>query len=192
MAQNWWALAVRGIAAIFLGLLAFSWPGLTLALLTALFGVYCLLDGVFSLLSAIMRWNKRAGMVNARRPWVSVVVGLISIVAGTITFRAPVLTALILAYVIAFWTFTRGVVEVGAALDLPEGVPGRGILAFGGIISILFGAYAAFWPVLASLAIVALVASYTLLYGLTLLVFSFRLKDQPLEAVEEQHPRRAA
>jgi len=52
-AARWWAVLLRGIVAITFGVLAFAWPGVTVATLVLLFGSYALVDGVFSLLTAL-------------------------------------------------------------------------------------------------------------------------------------------
>src|SRR5580700_12146064 len=52
-AGRWWAVLLRGLVAIAFGVLAFTWPGITLATLVMLFGFYALLDGAFSLITAI-------------------------------------------------------------------------------------------------------------------------------------------
>jgi hypothetical protein len=65
LADNWWLLLLRGIAAIAFGVLAFDWPGLTLLTLTMLWGVYALSDRVFSLWAAISR--AATGRVRSRR-----------------------------------------------------------------------------------------------------------------------------
>jgi uncharacterized membrane protein HdeD (DUF308 family) len=44
--DHWWAFGLRGVAAIVFGILAFAWPGVTLAILVLLWGVYALVDGV--------------------------------------------------------------------------------------------------------------------------------------------------
>jgi uncharacterized membrane protein HdeD (DUF308 family) len=190
VSQNWWALAVRGLAAIFLGLIAFSWPGLTLALLAMFFSSYCLVDGVFSILSAIARVGKRSPNVKAR-PAVGIVVGLLTIAAGVITIRTPILTAIFFTYVVGFWALTRGIVELAAAFELPNENPGRVILGFSGFLSLVVGAFCAIWPLSGALALIGIVAAYTLIYGMTMMLLSFRLRDQNFEELEEA-PRRAA
>jgi uncharacterized membrane protein HdeD (DUF308 family) len=46
LAENWWLLLLRGLAAIAFGVIAFLWPGITLVALTYLFGIYAIVDGV--------------------------------------------------------------------------------------------------------------------------------------------------
>ena len=41
-AENWRAMALRGLVAVLFGLVVLFWPGLILAVLTLLFGIYAL------------------------------------------------------------------------------------------------------------------------------------------------------
>ncbi len=56
LARNWWALALRGVAAVLFGLLTFFLPGITLVTLVLLFGAYALVDGLFNLLPSLRPW----------------------------------------------------------------------------------------------------------------------------------------
>src|ERR1051325_6550487 len=89
---NWWAVALRGLAALVLGLLCFVLTGMALALLVALFAAYLLIDGVFALIAAFRG-----------RSWFLGLEGLLGVAAGIIAFLLPGLTALVLAYIIAAW-----------------------------------------------------------------------------------------
>jgi len=53
LADNWWLVLLRGIAAIAFGILAFFWPAIALVTLVFLWGTYALVDGVFALAAAI-------------------------------------------------------------------------------------------------------------------------------------------
>src|SRR5690348_1546568 len=53
LARNWWAVALRGAAAILFGLVALLMPGVTIAALVLLFGVYMAVDGVFAIVAGV-------------------------------------------------------------------------------------------------------------------------------------------
>jgi uncharacterized membrane protein HdeD (DUF308 family) len=112
LAQNWWAILLRGVCAILFGLGAIPWPGITLAALVLLYGAYALLDGILAVAWSIV--GRQAGDF----PWGPFVAGLAGIAAGIVTFTWPGLTALILLYLIASWAIVRGVSEVVAAIRL--------------------------------------------------------------------------
>ena len=53
LARNWWALALRGAAAIVFGILALFWPPAAVVALVAVFGAYALVDGILNLVAAV-------------------------------------------------------------------------------------------------------------------------------------------
>ena len=172
LARNWWVFAVRGIAAIAFGVLAFAWPTLTIAVLVALFGAYALVDGV-SLLISLVR-----GDPNARRhAWAVGIMGVVGIIAGIVAFLVPGLTALSLLYVVAFWSIVIGIFQVVAAIRLRREIEGELWLAIGGVIAILFGLYLAIFPGSGLLSLVALVAIWSIIFGISSLLLAFRLRE---------------
>lgn len=45
LGRFWWVLLLQGLFAVIFGVMAFAWPGLTLASLILLFGALCLAGG---------------------------------------------------------------------------------------------------------------------------------------------------
>ena len=84
LADNWWLLLLRGIAAVAFGVLAFIWPGITLLSLTILWGAYALSDGILALWAAISGRGAGAGT----RWWLAAV-GALGILAGMIALARP-------------------------------------------------------------------------------------------------------
>ena len=103
VARDWWVFAIRGIAAIVFGILAFIWPERTLTVLVFLFGAYVFVDGV-ALLVALARGDAEA----RRNAWAVGIMGVLGIVVGVATFVWPGLTALTLLYLVAFWAIATG------------------------------------------------------------------------------------
>jgi uncharacterized membrane protein HdeD (DUF308 family) len=81
LADNWWLLLLRDVAAIAFGILAFFWPGLTLITLTLLWGTYALTDGIVAIWAAL---NAADGDASPR--WWLGLSGIASILAGAVAF----------------------------------------------------------------------------------------------------------
>src|ERR1700742_3164771 len=93
LAENWWVLLLRGMAAIAFGVLALAWPGVTILTLIWLCGIYALFDGVLAL------WEAVSGGVGEIAPrWWLALVGIAGIGAAIAAFVWPGMTALILLW----------------------------------------------------------------------------------------------
>jgi uncharacterized membrane protein HdeD (DUF308 family) len=183
IAQTWWAILLRGIAAIIFAVVAFVMPGITLQVLVLLFGAYALVDGVFALIGAshVSHNDKRWGTLMLE--------GVIGIVIGALAFFWPGRTVVALIYLIAAWAITTGVLEVMAAIRLRRHVAGEWLLALSGIFSVLFGLALAFVPFVGEIVIAVWIGVYALMTGAVLIALSLRLRRHrvrlmrsPLEA----------
>src|SRR5579859_7477579 len=165
--RHWWVFAIRGIAAILFGILAFAWPGITLAVLVLLWGAYALVDGVLSLVSAFRTTHDHR--------WGLLIEGIIGIGAGIVTFIWPGLTALVLLYIIAVWALITGVLELIAAFRLRRVVRDEWWLVLGGVASVVFGVLMLAMPAAGALALVWLIAAYAIVFGVLLIALAVRL-----------------
>ena len=185
LARNWWALAIRGAAAIIFGLLTFVLPGVTLAVLVLLFGAYAIVDGVFNLIAAF-----RTQGTEERPRWLLLLEGLVSIAAGIVTFAMPGLTALMLVYVIGVWAVITGVLEIVAAIRLRHDIPNEWWLVASGVLSVVFGVLVMVAPGAGALALVLWIGAYAVVFGALLVGLAFRLRREQSEIRAEI--RRAA
>ena len=170
LARNWWAIALRGVAAIIFGVLTFFAPVVTVATLVILFGVYSLVDGVLYVVAALRR---RGG----DSQWGALLLaGIAAIIVGLCTLLLPGMTALFLIYAIAAWAIVTGVSEIVAAVRLRKAIHDEWLLALSGVLSALFGLLLVLAPGLGALTIALWVGAYAFVAGLVLLGLAFRLR----------------
>lgn len=171
LARNWGWVMLRGVAALIFGLLALFNPDITIAALVILFGAYALVDGIFTIVSAIAN---RHGEPH----WVALLVGgIVSFAAGVVTFLMPGLTALTLLYLIAAWAIITGILEIVAAIRLREAIRGEWMLILAGVLSVLFGLLLFIEPGAGALAVVLWIGAYAIVFGIVLIMLSFRLRQ---------------
>jgi len=168
---NWLMFAVRGLAAIAFGILAFAVPGLALWALVLLFGAYAVVDGVVLLGGLII------GRPEPRHhAWEVAIIGAVGIAAGVTALVVPGITALALLYVAAFWAIATGAMAVIAAIRLRREITGEIWLGLGGVISIVFGLFLVAFPGAGLLSLVWLVGVWAVAFGLSSLMLALRLR----------------
>jgi len=170
LAKYWWALVLRGVAAIAFGVLAFLWPAATLEVLILFFGAYMLVDGVFALIAAI------GGRAHTPHWGLLLVEGLLGIAIGIFTFLAPVVAGFALLMYIAAWALVTGVLEVVAAIRLRREIAGELWLGLAGVLSIGFGVLLMVFPLAGALSIVWLLSVYAVAFGIVLVLLGFRVR----------------
>ena len=170
LARNWWLLALRGVAGILFGIVAFVWPDATLAALILVFGAYVLVDGIFAVVAGI-RMHRQLSLW-----WLVLLEGVAGIILGVLTFRSPDITALILLTFIAAWSIVSGIFEIATAVRLRKMIPNEWLLIVSGVVSIVFGALLIAQPGAGEIAIVWLIGAYALLFGILTLMLALRVR----------------
>jgi uncharacterized membrane protein HdeD (DUF308 family) len=176
LAQNWWAVALRGAFAILFGLIALFVPGATILSLVLFFSAYMLVDGVLGIVAAVRaaRQNERWGLL--------VLEGVVNIATGVIAFLWPGLTAVVFVLMLAAWSLLTGILMVVAAFRL-NATHGRGWLIFSGIVSVLFGIALIISPLVGAVVLTWWMGAYAIVFGITLLVLAFKLRARKDETV---------
>jgi uncharacterized membrane protein HdeD (DUF308 family) len=170
LARNWWLLALRGLAGVLFGILAFIWPGITLVALVFLFGAFALVNGILSL---ILAWNAPRGFP---RFGSLILGGILGIAAGIITFFLPGITALGLLIMIAAWAIATGILEIVAAIKLRKVITNEWLWVLAGILSVIFGVLLLLQPAAGALVLVWWIGAYALVFGIVLMILAFRLR----------------
>lgn len=167
--RSWWLLLLRGIAAVAFGVLTFVWPQISLLTLILVYGVYALIDGVLALIAAI-----RGGGFAPR--WWLALAGVVSILAAVVAFAWPGLTALVLVYLIGFWSILRGVLEIIGAIRLRKEIANEWTLGVAGALSVIFGLILVFMPGAGAIGLLWLIATWAVLFGLLLIWVAFKVR----------------
>ncbi len=178
LAQNWWALALRGVAAMLFGVIALLLPAATILSLLLLFGVYMVVDGVFAVISAV-----RAARHGER--WVLLVLeAIVNFAAAAVAFLWPGITVLAFVLLVAAWAVVSGALALGAAFRLNKD-HGRIWLALGGIASIVLGVMLVIAPLIGAVVLTWWMGAYALVFGVSFLVLAYRLRAHKNDHVHD-------
>jgi len=180
LARNWWAIALRGVAALLLGVAALLAPGAAMLSLALVFAAYLLADGALGIVSAVRaaRAHERWGFLLAE--------GVLSLLMGLLVMVFPVGAVLGFVLATAAWALVSGGLMLGAAFRL-DAARGRAWLALGGVVSLIWGVLLVLSPVVGAVVLTWWLAGYAIAFGVAMLVLAFRLRGR-----RERRPSAAA
>ena len=171
LAQNWWAIALRGVFAIIFGIIALLMPGAALFAFVLLFAAYMLVDGVFAIIAAV-----RAAQRHERWGWLTFE-GILDFIAGGIAVVWPVITIIAFVFLMGAWAIVTGALMFGASFRLNI-AHGRWLMTFAGAVSMIWGVLLIIWPLIGAVVLTWWIAAYALFFGVALLVLAFRLRSR--------------
>ncbi|WP_377848965.1 HdeD family acid-resistance protein [Bosea sp. UC22_33] len=170
LADNWWAVALRGAAAILFGVAAFAMPVATMLSLVFVFAAFSIVDGTFGIVMSV-----RGARKGERWIWLFLS-GIFGIAAGVVAALWPGLTVLAFVILVAAWAFVSGTLMLISAFRLKID-HGRVWLAIGGIASVAFGILLVVSPFIGALVLTFWTGAHALVLGGTLLVLAYRLRS---------------
>jgi uncharacterized membrane protein HdeD (DUF308 family) len=181
----WWLVLIRGILAILFGILAIVFPGAALIGLTIIFAAYAIVDGIVTIAHAIR-------VRSERKRWVWLLVqGILTLLAGIVAAIFPAiagtLAALVLLWIIAFWSLFIGFAGLPAAAAITSDTSRKVWAYVASVLSILFGilliVLVTLFPLSAVLSLVWVVGVYAIAFGVLLIVLAITVRAGAREVV---------
>ena len=153
-----WIVTVKGIIAILFGLLALFYPIRTIEFIAEVFGFVLIFTGLVLCIGSVFhtKYNKNWKL------WI--LEGIVDLILGIIIVSIPVLAVTTYVLLIGIWAILMGLWRIYQAIKFK---PQRGILLFGGIISLIFGILVIINPFAWTAAIVIVLGIYAIIFGLS-------------------------
>ena len=171
LAYNWWLLLLRGLVALLFGIVAFVMPHITLLTVVLLWGAFVAADGMLALIAGL------TGKASEVRPrWWLILVGLMGLAAGGIAFFRPLIGAAALLLLVAIWAIVIGASQIIGGIALRREIQDEWWLILSGLLAVVFGAAFLIHPMAGALAIVWTIGAYAIVFGISLVMLSFRVR----------------
>jgi uncharacterized membrane protein HdeD (DUF308 family) len=156
---------ITGLLMIVLGGLFLAQPGLSLATVIWLVGIFAIVYGLFLAIAGIVGRHEGGG-------W-AIAVGALAVIMGIVTLGWPAATSLAVLYIIAAWAIISGVADIAGAFM--GGISGgrRVWLVIIGLLGIAVGIYFFVHPVTGVLALLWVVGVYMAALGILRIIAGF-------------------
>lgn len=113
----------------------------------------------------------------SRNWWVLVLQGVLAIIFGIMAWVWPGATVLVLVVLFGAYVLVDGIVAIGAAIRGTD-VNGRGWLAVMGVVGVIVGLVALFWPQITALALLFVIAAWAIIRGAVTIIGAIQLRRE--------------
>lgn len=184
--RTWWALVLRGLLALALGIFILWRPMDSIASFALVIAIFALFSGIVRIVHAFDLRNM------FQQWWILLLSGLVNTAFGIAAlYYYPTLSLAFAVVWAAWWLFLTGGIEIYAAIvERRLGVSWGWTLALG-ILSIVAGVFAFMAPPVTLAAIMGLIAGFAIVSGLMLLVGASRLSSAKQEITNAMRSARA-
>jgi len=170
--RTWWALVLRALLALVVGIFILARPLESVAAFALVIAFWALFSGMVDIVHAI----ELAKVL--RHWWVLLVSGLIGVGFGILALvYYPVLSLSFAVLWVAWWLLISGILAIYAAFQQKKLGVQWGWTAAAGVLGIVASAYALLAPPITLAAIMGLIAVFAIVSGVALLVGAFRLRS---------------
>jgi uncharacterized membrane protein HdeD (DUF308 family) len=176
--ELWWMGAIQGTLAIFFGITAIAWPGLTLLTLVYLFSAFILAMGIIEIVSGLISLGRRSTW------WLTLLLGLITLGIGVYLIRHPNVSFNTFILLVGLGLIARGLMDGMRAFVDRTTTTGRVLLALAALAAIVAGIIILFQPVSGGVAFVWVLGLYALIFGSLTLAVSFELRNELMRLVK--------
>lgn len=164
-------MTIKGIFAVFFGLVALFAPGAGLAALMEYFGILVMVAGLLMVVGGFsqMRYNKR---------WANwFFEGMIDLVTGAVILMYPELSIDVFVIIVGIWAVAVGCIQLYVALSAHKGGRTRWLLLVNALIVIIFAAVLFVNLLEDEESLKKLIGMFALIYGGFIAAYSINLKN---------------
>ena len=162
LARHAWMMTVRGGFAILFGL-ALAVPGVGLPVAVVLFGVYAIVDGVWTLTSVVLTERRAIGSLAV------IAEGLVSFGLGTLALMWPIVPRELI-HLVAGWGVLTGLLEIIAAAAIPRERVGAWLLGTAGVSSLFLAILIEILSAADVARVVHVMAAYAIVFGVAVML----------------------
>lgn len=168
--KNWWFLVINGLIAILFGIFLLFFDTDLIRVLLIYIGIGGAAVGAILLFGAIrnIKQDKQAGMLLFE--------SILTLVIGLILVLFPSFSMKFFLVIIGVWAVILGIVQLAILINLKQQLPGRNILLFNGILTIVMGVMLFFDPVTTAGFLLKILGFFAILFGVLMIYFGFVLK----------------
>ncbi|HEY7146597.1 MAG TPA: DUF308 domain-containing protein [Streptosporangiaceae bacterium] len=168
-ASAWPALLAASVPVLAVGVLLLAWPKATLTVVAILIGAALLVTGVMRLYDGFAAKDESGG-----RRAADLLIGVLAVIAGLYCLRHHALSIAIVAFVVGTFWILFGVADL--AVSVTSELPGRGLRAIGGVISLVAGLLVLLWPAVTVILLVRILGIWLIIYAVILAMLALRIR----------------
>jgi uncharacterized membrane protein HdeD (DUF308 family) len=161
------SLALVGVLGIAIGIVAIMWPGVTIAVVVAVFAVAAFVGAAHQATRAFS--SATAGPVAGH-----LLLALVDVAAGVGAIVWPGITAYALTIWIGAWAIVTGIGEFAMAFGAHETAGDRALFGFGGLVSVALGLVLFARPDVGAVSLATVFGLFSLVYGIWAVVLAAR------------------